>query len=417
MRSLAGAFSPFTFTLSRGDRQQYISQLTATTPQGLLAILSNVPLCGEPDAQRGTCPEASRIGTVNAAAGPGSHPLWVQGKVYLTGGYQGSPFGLSIVVPADAGPFHLGNVVVRSAIDADPHTAQITITSDPLPQVIDGVPLRVQTVNVTVDREKFMFNPTNCAAKQVAVTVVGAQGALAHLSNPFAAANCRALPFSPKFTVSTQGSTSKKNGASFDVKVLYKPGQANIGSVFVKLPKQLPARLTTIQQACLAATFEANPATCPIGSLIGIAKASTPVLPVPLEGPAYLVSHGGAAFPDVVVILQGDGVRIDLTGHVNIAKGITSSTFAGVPDAPITSFELKLPEGPHSALTTNLSAKAHANLCGAKLVMPTTLIGQNGVQVKQNTKISVTGCPKLKKAKKAARKTSSRGGPRARRGR
>ena len=403
----AGAFSPFTFTLSRGDRQQYISLLTATTPQGLLAMLSSVSLCGEPDAQRGTCPEASHIGTVTVAAGPGSHPLWVQGTVYLTGGYQGAPFGLSIVVPADAGPFHLGNVVIRSAINVDPHTAQITITSDPLPQIIDGVPLRVQTVNVTVDREKFMFNPTNCTAKQVAVTVVGAQGALAHLSNPFAAANCRALPFSPKFTVSTQGSTSKKNGASFDVKVLYKPGQANIGSVFVKLPKQLPARLTTIQQACLAATFEANPATCPVGSLIGIAKASTPVLPVPVAGPAYLVSHGGAAFPDVVVILQGDGVRIELTGHVNIAKGITSSTFASIPDAPITSFELKLPESLHSALTTNLPASAHGNLCGAKLVTPTTLTGQNGVQVKQSTKISVSGCPKPKKAKKAARRAAS----------
>jgi hypothetical protein len=403
----AGAFSPFTFTLSRGDRQQYISRLTATMPQGLLGMLSAVPLCGEPDAQRGTCPAASAIGTVTAAAGAGSHPLWVQGRVYLTGGYEGAPFGLSIVVPAAAGPFNLGNVVVRSAISADPHTAQITITSDPLPQIIDGVPLRVQTVNVTVDHEKFMFNPTNCSAKQIAVAVEGAQGALAHLTNPFAAANCRALPFSPKFTVSTQGSTSKKNGASFDVKVLYKPGQANIGSVFVRLPKQLPARLTTIQQACLAATFEANPATCPAGSLIGIAKANTPVLPVPVEGPAYLVSHGGAAFPDVVVILQGDGVRIDLTGHINITKGITSSTFASIPDAPITSFEFKLPESPHSALTTNLAATAHGNLCGTKLVMPTTLIGQNGVQVKQSTKIAVSGCPKPKKAKRKTGKASA----------
>jgi len=414
----AGAFSPFTFTLSRGDRQQYLSQVTATTPQGLLGMLSNVTLCGEPDAQRGTCPEASRVATVTAAAGPGSHPLWVQGRAYLTSGYRGAPFGLSIVVPAEAGPFHLGNVVVRGAITVDPRTAQITITSDPLPQIIDGVPLRVQTVNATVDRERFVFNPTSCAAKQVTVAVAGAQGALAHLSTPFAAANCRALPFSPKFTVSTRGSTSKKNGASFDVKVLYKPGQANIGSVFVKLPKQLPARLTTIQQACLAATFEVNPATCPAGSLIGIAKAITPVLPVPVEGPAYLVSHGGEAFPDVVVILQGDGVRIDLTGHVNIAKAITSSTFAEVPDAPITSFELKLPESPHSALTTNLPAKLRVDLCGQKLVMPTTLTGQNGVQVKQNTQISVTGCPKPKKAKKSsASKTSSRGGPRSRSGR
>ena len=238
---VAGAFSPFTFTLSRGDRQQYLSQLSVTTPVGLLGMLSSVPLCGEPQAELGECPEASRIGTTNVAAGPGSHPLWVSGRVYLTTGYKGAPFGLSIVVPADAGPFHLGNVVVRSAITVDQNTSALTITSDPLPQIKDGVPLRVQTVNVTVDRPGFMFNPTSCKAKQIAATVAGAQGALAHLSVPFAAAGCRSLPFGPKFTVSTTGSTSKKNGASLDVKVLYKPGQANIGSVAVKLPKQLPA--------------------------------------------------------------------------------------------------------------------------------------------------------------------------------
>jgi hypothetical protein len=404
----AGAFSPFIFTLSRSDRQQYLSRLSVTTPVGLLGMLSSVPLCGEPQAQQGTCPEASRIGTTNVAAGPGSHPLWVSGRVYLTTGYNGAPFGLSIVVPADTGPFHLGNVVVRSAITADKDTSALTITSDPLPQIIDGVPLRVQTVNVTVDRPGFMFNPTNCAAKQILTTIAGAQGALAHLSTPFVAAGCRSLPFSPRFVVSSSASTSKKNGASLDVKVLYNPGQANIRSVSVKLPKQLPSRLTTIQQACLATTFAANPATCPAGSLIGIAKARTPVLPVQLEGPAYLVSHGGAAFPDVVVVLQGEGVRIDLTGNVNIAKGITSSTFANAPDAPITSFELKLPEGPHSALATNLPAKAHGNLCGVKLIMPTTLTGQNGVRIKQNTRISVSGCPKVKsRARKAAARVRS----------
>jgi hypothetical protein len=406
----AGAFSPFTFTLSRGDRQQYLSQLSVTTPPGLLGMLSTVPLCGKAQAEAGTCPEASQIGTATAAAGAGSDPLWVSGRVYLTESYDGAPFGLSIVVPAEAGPFHLGNVVVRSAITADQNTSALTITSSPLPQIVDGVPLRIQTVNVTVNRPDFMFNPTNCAAKQITVTVAGAQGALAPVSVPFAAAGCRKLPFSPTFTASTSARSSKHYGASFDVKVAYKPGQANIRSVSVKLPKQLPARLTTIQQACLQATFEANPATCPAGSVIGIAKARTPVLPVLLEGPAYLVSHGGAAFPDVLVVLQGEGVRIDLTGNIDIAKGVTSSTFASVPDAPIASFELKLPLSTHSALASNLSAGAQGDMCGAKLVMPTTLIAQNGLQIKQNTKIAVTGCPKVKKkAKKRAGKASRRG--------
>jgi hypothetical protein len=408
----AGASSPFSFTLSRGDRQQYLSQLSITTPPGLLAMISSVPLCEEPQAVAGTCASTSEIGTATVAAGAGSHPFWATGRVYLTVGYGGAPFGLTIVVSAQAGPFNLGNVVVRSAINVDPNTSAVTITSSPLPQIIDGVPLRVRTINVDINRLGFMFNPTNCAQKQIAVSVLGTQGALAQVSSPFAAANCKSLPFSPTFAVSSEARTSKSSGASLDVKISYRPGQANIRSVAVTLPKQLPARLTTIQQACLAAMFGANPALCPAGSLIGIVKAVTPVLGVPLTGPAYLVSHGGAAFPDVVAILQGDNVRLDLTGSINIAKnGVTSSTFASVPDAPISSFEFNLPEGPHSALATDLPAKDKGSLCGTTLLMPTTLTAQNGLQVKQSTKIAVSGCPKLKKkvkAKKHTGKTSRR---------
>ncbi len=398
----AGAFSPFTLTIARADRQQYLSQLSVTTPPGLLGMLSSVPLCREPQAAQGTCPAASEIGTTTVAAGAGSHPFWITGRVYLTESYRGAPFGLSVVVPAVAGPFDLGVVVVRSAITVDPNTSALTITTDPLPQIIDGVPLRIQTVNVSVNRPDFMFNPTGCHTQQIAVTVAGAQGALAHVSNPFTAANCRALPFSPKLTVASQARTSKSNGASLLAKVTYKPGQANIKSVAVVLPKQLPARLTTIQQACLAATFEANPAACPAGSLIGIAKATTPVLPVPVSGPMYLVSHGGAAFPDLVLLLQGDGVRVDQTASIYISKsGVTSSTFANIPDVPLSSVELSFPEGPHSALAATLPASAKGSLCNTALVMPTTITGQNGAQIKQSTKITVTGCPKAKKARKA----------------
>lgn len=403
----AGAPSPFTFTLSRGDRQQYLSQLSVTTPPGLLGTLSSVPLCGEPQAAQGTCSSASEIGTTTVAAGPGSHPFWISGHVYLTESYRGAPFGLSIVVPAIAGPFNLGNVVVRSAISVDPTTSALTVTSDPLPQIVDGIPLRIQTVNVAINRPGFMFNPTNCEAKQVTASVQGSLGATAQISNPFAAAGCKSLPFSPKLTFSTQAKTSKKNGASLVAKVAYTPGQANIRSVAVSLPRQLPARLTTIQKACLAATFAANPAACPAESLIGIAKVRTPVLPVLLSGPVYLVSHGGAAFPDLVLILQGDGVRVDQTASIFIAKsGVTSSTFANVPDVPLTSFELNLPEGPHSALAAVLPVKAQGSLCGSALTMPTTITGQNGKQVKQTIKIAVSGCPRPKKKTKKTKNAS-----------
>ncbi len=399
----AGAFSPFTFTLSRGDRQQYLSRLSVTMPPGLLGMLSSVTLCGEPQAAAGTCSSASEIGMTTVAAGPGTHPFWITGRVYLTTGYGGAPFGLSIVVPARAGPFNLSDVVVRAAISVDPDTSVLTVTSDPLPQIVDGIPLRIQTVNVDVNRPGFTFNPTNCEAHQVTATVAGSLGATAHVSSPFAAAGCRNLPFSPKLTVSTQARTSKANGASLVAKLAFKQDQANSRSVAVSLPRQLPSRLTTIQKACPAAMFEANPATCPVASLIGIAKVTTPVLPVPLSGPVYLVSHGGAAFPDLVLILQGDNVSVQQTASIFISRsGITSSTFANIPDAPLTSFELSLPEGPHSALTATLPASAKGSLCGTTLTMPTTITGQNGAQIKQSTRIAVSGCPKPK-AKKAGK--------------
>ena len=169
--------------------------------------------------------------------------------------------------------------------------------------------------------------------------------------------------------------------------------EANIKYLKVELPKQLPSRLTTLQKACTDAQFEANPAGCPAASVLGTAVANTPVLSKPLTGPAYFVSHGGAAFPDLEIVLQGEGVTVVVDGSTFISKqGITSTTFSTVPDAPISSFQVTLPEGPDSALAAN------GNLCTSKLVMPTTIIGQNGKEIVQQTKIAVTGCPKVKKA-------------------
>jgi hypothetical protein len=396
----AGAFSPFTLTVTRHDREQDLSAIAVSTPPGLAGILKGVALCAEPQAAQGTCPAAAQIGTTTVAVGSGSHPYWVQGRVYLTGPYKDQPFGLSVVVPAVAGPFNLGNVVVRASIHVDPHTAALTIASDPLPQTIDGVPLRVQTVNVTIDRPGFTYNPTNCNQLQMTGTIAAAQGASSSVSSPFAVTGCKSLAFSPSFTVSTQAKTSKQQGASLNVRYATPAGQANTAKVDVTLPKQLPARLTTIQQACTEAAFAANPASCPAASEIGTATATTPVFASPLSGPMYLVSRGGAAFPDVVAILQGENVTVDLTGNVNIKNGITSSSFETVPDAPISVFEMQLPEGPHSGLAANLPAKAKGSFCGQSLTMPTTIVAQNGAQITQSTKIAVSGCPKAKKKAK-----------------
>jgi hypothetical protein len=406
----AGAFSPLSVTFARQDSEQDVGGVQVTTPPGLLGVLKGTERCGEPQASQGTCGPNSLVGHTTVAAGAGPDPLYVQGgQVFLTGPYKGAPFGLSIVVPAVAGPFNLGNIVVRAAVSIDPHTAQITVSSDPLPTILDGVPLQIKTVNVSIDRPGFIFNPTNCEPLSVGGKLTSTQGASEGVSSRFQAANCTALAFDPLFTVSTQAKTSKKDGASLTVKGSLTAGEANIRSVAVTLPKQLPARLTTIQQACTAAVFAVNPAGCPAGSNIGTATASTPILASPLTGPAYLVSHGGAAFPDVVAILQGEGVTVDLVGSIDIKHGVTSSTFASVPDAPIASFQLNLPEGPHSGLAAVVPAKNKGSLCGQTLSMPFTITAQNGAVVKQPVKIAVTGCPRSKKKHKAKKAGARRG--------
>jgi hypothetical protein len=404
----AGAFSPFSVTFSRQDGEQSLSGVTVTTPPGLLGIIKGVERCPEPQASQGACGANSLIGHTTATAGVGPDPVTTSGQVFLTGGYEGAPFGLSIVVPAVAGPFDLGNVIVRAAINVDPHTGQITITSDPLPSILQGVPLDIRTVNVTIDRSGFTFNPTSCNPMAVTGTLKSTQGAQAAVSSRFQAAGCQALPFKPVFKVSTQGKTSQQNGASLLVTYTSGTGQANTAKVAVALPKQLPSRLTTIQQACTEQAFAANPASCPTGSNIGTATATTPILSSPVSGPVYLVSHGGAAFPDIVAILQGEGITIDLTGSIDIKHGITSSAFEAIPDTPISTFQMSLPEGPHSALTTALPAKAKRNLCGTSLTMPTMITGQNGAQITQSTKIAVTGCPKAPAKKKAKAKQKTK---------
>ena len=401
--SQAGGHSPFTLTLKREDREQNISSIATTLPQGLLASVANVAQCPEPQATVGGCPASSQVGTTTVGVGSGPNPYYVTGQVYFTGPYNGAPFGLSVVVPAVAGPFNLGNVIVRVALSIDPHSAQVTATSSPFPQILDGVPLRIRTVNVTLNNPAFTFNPTNCAQKTITGTVTSTQGASVGVSSPFAAAGCKGLPFKPSLSASTKAKTSKANGASLTIKVGSGAGQANIEKVRLVFPKQLPARLTTLQKACTEGQFNANPAGCPAGSVIGTATAHTPVLAHALTGPIYLVSHGGAAFPDAVVVLQGEGVLLYLDGNTNIKKGITTSTFNSIPDAPISVFEATLPQGPHSAFATDIPAKAKGDLCGQSLTLPATITGQNGAQVTQNTKIGVSGCPKSKKTKKKKR--------------
>jgi uncharacterized repeat protein (TIGR01451 family) len=454
----AGAFTGFSLTMQDGDGQQRVGAVQVQLPPGLGAYISNVPQCPEPQASDGECGQTSEIGQAVIEAGRGPEPLVIPQpgnpppKVFLTGPYEGAPFGLSIVTPVIAGPFNLGPNVVRARIEVDPTTAQVTATTDtqtqghPIPLKLKGVPTDVRAINVVVNRPQFMFNPTNCATTSTLGTIGGAEGTNAPVSSRFQVGACRDLSFAPKFSATTQGNgATKGKGASLAVHIATKQGpnadpavasEAAIAKVAVSLPLALPSRLTTLQKACLEAQFAANPAGCPPASSVGVAVAHTPELPVALEGPAYLVSHGGAAFPDLEMVLQGDGVTIILDGKTQIKKGITFSRFEAVPDAPVTSFELKLPEGQFSLLAAN------ANLCkptrtvtvkktvvkrehGRKvrvrrtvtkqvpqpLEMPTTITAQNGLVVKQGTKIAVTGCPKSKpKHPKAKHARAKKGG-------
>jgi hypothetical protein len=453
--SRADDYSAYTVRISRTDHDEELGGITVRTPPGLLGAVSRVPLCPEPQASRGACAADSQIGTVTVAAGPGSEPFWITaGRAYLTGPYKGAPYGLSIVVPAVAGPLDLGEEHVRAAIHIDPHTTALTIVSDPLPTIKDGIPFQLKTIDVNVDRPEFMFNATNCDAMSIGATISSTQGLRAEQSSPYQPTNCAKLAFLPSFSASTQANGSfNGNGASLNVRIAAR-GQgprssasvypeANIKKVDVQLPLALPSRLTTLQKACTERQFALNPADCPPESNVGTAIAHTPVLSMPLQGPAYLVSHGGAQFPDLDIVLQGDGVVIDLVGNTQIKKGITYSKFETVPDAPISSFELNLPEGKYSALAAYVSSgslcaptkamivrkrvtrRVHGHLIhvlrsvrkllAAPLLMPTTITGQNGAVLSQNTKIAVTGCSKAKRPRKLKKGKKTRRARRSKR--
>jgi hypothetical protein len=386
----AGGHTSYTFNLQRSDGQQYLSQVKTVLPPGLIGAIPVVTPCGEPQAGLGTCSSASQIGTARVLAGSGATPYFFSGPVYLTGPYNGAPYGMSIAVPAVAGPFNLGTVVTRATINVNQTTAQVTVASV-LPRIFKGIPLRVRRISVAIEKQSFLFNPTNCSPFATESSVTGfipgsSTASTVSLSSPFQVANCGALAFKPTFKATTLAKTSKVNGASLETTLNAIPGQANVLSVLVQLPKALPSRLTTLQKACLQATFEANPYGCPAGSYVGGVRANTPALPDKMKGPAVLVSHGGAAFPDLDLVLEADGIRVILVGNTDIKNGITKTNFASTPDVPVSSVTVNLPVGPHSALG------AITDLCAIPLVMPTTITGQNGLIVKQNTKINVSGC-------------------------
>jgi len=410
LSNAAGAFGAFYLRLSRSDSEAEITSFSNTLPPGLTGILTGIPFCpeqaiavarsksGGQEKAEPSCPQSSEVGKSEVGTGVGAVLAYTPGKIYLAGPYNGDPFSLVSVTSAVVGPFDLGTVVIRFGLRLDPHTVQVSVdptASEPIPRIIDGIVTHVRDIRVTIDRPGFTLNPTSCNTMAISSTLGSSFGQSATVSSPFQAASCQSLKFAPKFSVSTAGKTSKAQGASLSVKLTYPPNSlgsyANLAKAKVSLPKQLPSRLTTLQKACTAQVFDQNPANCPPASIVGQAKVITPAIPVPLQGPAYFVSHGGEAFPDLTIVLKGSGaygITVDLVGSTQIKNGITTSTFKATPDVPFNTFELTLPQGPNSALAAN------ANLCSSKLTMPTEFTAQNGAVVSQATPIKVTGCAK-----------------------
>jgi len=408
----AGAKPSFTLTIGRTDSDQTLGKLDVSLPPGLVAKTAGIPLCPNDRADAGTCDEGSRIGSTSVTAGAGSEPFGLGGRVYLTGPYRDAPYGLSVVVPAVAGPFDLGTVVVRASIYVDPVDAHVRVVSEQLPTILDGVPLLVRSVGVTIDRPDTMRNPTSCAPMAIGATVSSSEGGSAKPSTPFTATECAALGFAPKIGIALTDSRETLDGKhpGVDSTVTQAAGQANIHQVQVALPTSLALDPENAESLCEYA--DGLKGTCPASSIIGSATAVSPLLPTPLSGPVYFVkgvrfNAKGApirTLPTLLLRLKGD-VALDIRASTEVdSKNRLVTTFASLPDAAVSSFRLKLRGGKHGILVVT-----HAkDLCAGKQVASVVSAGQNGKQTNVPTTLG-TPCPASPKVGRARALSGQRG--------
>jgi hypothetical protein len=373
---LAGKFSSFVTTVMRESREQNISGLKLTLPPGVSAKLAGVPLCKGTAAQSGDCAANSRIGRVTLATGPGPTPLWLPqpGReripIFLGGPYEGAPYSLVIRTPAQAGPFDLGTVVTRAAIQINPHTAQATVDTDPLPQILRGVPITYRTIHADLDRPHFVLNPTRCTEMSVDSKLTSIQGATATPSARFQAADCSRLPFKPKLSLSLRGRSTRGGTPAMRAVLEMRSGEANVASAQVTLPHSEFVDNAHLRNVCTRAQFAK--ASCPRNSVIGHAMAKTPLLEAPLRGPVYLMTGFGHTLPDLFVDLNGK-IHVELNAKIDSGKGGgLRSTFKAVPDAPVSKFVLNLMGGKRGLLENSEDVCAHPERATAKFT------GQNG---------------------------------------
>jgi hypothetical protein len=385
LNNTAGAYSPFTMRLTRGDGQQPITRLDSVLPPGVVGKIAGLGRCSEAQiAQAGaksgraelaapSCPASSRIGTVRAGAGVGPLLTYVDGSLYLAGPYAGAPLSVVAVTPAVTGPFDLGTVVIREALDLNPSTAEVEVKGTgpqgQIPQLLKGVPLSLRDLRVEIDRPNFTLNATSCEAKTLRATLFGTS-ASASLADRYQAQNCGALGFKPKLTLALKGATKRGQFPAVRSVLTPRAGDANIGKAVVFLPRSQQIENAHINNPCTRVQFAAE--QCPAKSILGKAKAWSPLLDAPLEGNVYFRSNGGEReLPDIVADLRGQ-FRIILVGFIDTKNKRIRTTFASVPDAPVSKFNLNLFGGKRGLLVNN------RNICKQKQRAKLALTAQNG---------------------------------------
>jgi hypothetical protein len=407
----AAKFSPFKLTVSRNDGQQEIKAVNVTLPKGLVGRLAGIPYCGEAEiaaaaassgkAQQAnpSCSSNSAIGSVVTKAGTGGAPLSLNGVAYLAGPYKGAPLSLAVITPAVSGPYDLGTVVIRVALNVNPLTAQINAVSDPIPHVFGGVKLDIRSIEFDINRYQFMLNPTNCQAGATAGTLSGGGSNPANASNwssyavssPFQATGCKSLGFKPTLNARISGPTTRAKNPQIRVIVKAKKGQANIARTSLNLPHSLFLDQGHIKTVCTRVQLAAK--QCPKNSIYGHAEASSPLLKQKLKGPVYLVSSNHK-LPDLLADLNGQ-INIQLAGVISSNHGGLKTVFNNTPDVPLKTFILNMRGGKKSLLQNS------TNLCKSQQLAILNMKGQNGKVVKTNKlRLNVAGCGGGKKKAK-----------------
>jgi hypothetical protein len=407
----AGAYSPFRVRIGRTDGQQELKLVDVTLPKGLTGKLAGIPYCpetaiaaaaansGKAEMANPSCSGDTNIGKVTTKSGSGANPLQLGGLAYLAGPYKGAPLSMVTITPAVAGPFDLGTVVVRVALNVNPETAQIRAVSDVIPDVFGGAKLDLRAIDIDVDRNRFMLNPTNCKAQATAGTINGggadptnpAAFSSYAVSDPFKATKCNKLGFKPKLKIQLFGPTKRTKFPRLKATLTARKGDANIARTAVTMPRSLFLEQSHIGTVCTRPQLAAH--KCPKASVYGSAWAKSPLLSKKLKGKVFLVSSNNE-LPDLLVDLRGQ-VEIYLRGVISSGKGGGLKTvFRKVPDVPVSKFVLKMKGGKKSLLVNS------QNLCDEPQRAVVKMKGQNGKKKNNNKqKLNVVSCGK-KKGKK-----------------